>query len=145
MKIAFLCPHCSRENLGDPAAGPTPLCAHCRQPLPLTFTPSLLEQGIIDRCAVCGGDRFYVQKDFNRLLGVVIVAVGVGLSYALYGFNMAALVLGLSVCVAVDFILYKILPEVTVCYACHSIYREFTRNPQHKPFDLHIAEEYDHR
>lgn len=144
MNVSFLCPHCSKENTCPAAEGLAYACAQCRRPVSLDWTLSAREQGVIERCCVCGGERLYIQKDFNRLLGVVILAVGVGLSYLIYGFNMVALILGLTVCVLVDFILYKILPEVTVCYACHAIYREFAKNPQHKPFDLHIAEEYDH-
>ena len=146
MNVAFLCPHCSRENVGEtPAVAAAAACAHCRRPIDLAFTPSMLERNLIDRCAVCGNDRLYVQKDFNRRLGVAILAAGVALSYVFFGFNLPALILGLTACVGVDFLLYKMLPEVTVCYACQSIYRGYARNPQHQPFDLHVAEEYERR
>ncbi|MBI1747363.1 MAG: hypothetical protein HYR55_12340 [Acidobacteria bacterium] len=144
MKIAFLCPYCAQEiSWTVNAENQAPACPHCRRTIRLTHAPSLIKTAQIDRCSICQGDRFYVQKDFNRILGVVIIGLGLAISYFLFGFNMAALILGLTVCVVIDVVLHRILPEVTVCYRCHSIYRHFVRNPAHKPFDLHIAEEYE--
>jgi hypothetical protein len=143
MKIAFLCAKCSEENIFDTEAAGELRCHACRASLKLSVSESIRERGLIDRCAVCSNDRFYVQKDFNRKLGLALVLGGVLLGYLLFGFNMFALIGGLTVCSLLDYLLYKTLPEVTVCYACHSVYRDFKRNPSHKPFDLNVAEEYE--
>jgi len=78
----------------------------------------------------------YVQKDFNRRLGLAIVLLGVLFSYHTYG-------LSLLVCAIIDFILYRVLPLVTVCYKCGAIHRGFVSNPRHVGFDMHTAEQYD--
>jgi hypothetical protein len=45
----------------------------------------------------------------------------------------------------VDFLVYFLVGEVTVCYACHAIFRGFERNPDHEPFDLKKLEKYGGR
>jgi hypothetical protein len=43
----------------------------------------------------------------------------------------------------VDALLYKLLPEVTICYKCHSQYRQVSGNPANAPFALGLAEKFD--
>ncbi len=140
-RIAYLCPSCSGEN--EIELDSDTRCRACGARLELKFSAAMKDLRIVDRCALCGSDRLYIQKDFNRKLGLAIVAAAVLLSYILFGFDLPALVAGLSACVAADYLLYRLLPEVAVCYACSAIYRGFARNPEHKPFDLNVAEEYD--
>lgn len=100
----------------------------------------------MDACPSCGKRAFYIQKDFNRNLGlgIVILCGLVGLYYVWldqpYMFYAA-----LGVAVLVDALLYLLLPEVTVCYACKAIFRGADRNPEHTGFDLHIADVYEGR
>lgn len=140
-RIAYLCPSCSAEN--EIELDSDARCRACGARLELKFSAAMKDLRIVDRCAVCESDRLYIQKDFNRKLGLAIVAASVLLSYILFGFDLPALVAGLSACVAADWLLYRLLPEVAVCYACSAIYRGFARNPEHKPFDLNVAEEYE--
>ena len=49
----------------------------------------------------------------------------------------------LAAAVLVDLIVYSRLKDVTVCYRCHAELRGFAPNPEHGPFDMHRAEEYD--
>ena len=53
--------------------------------------------------------------------------------------------LSLLASAAVDFLLYLMVADVTVCYACHAVYRGFPRNPQHSAFDLKELEKYGGR
>jgi len=53
--------------------------------------------------------------------------------------------LTLGITAAVDYILYRLVGDVTVCYACHTIYRGFQRNPTHIAFDLKNLEKYGGR
>ena len=46
---------------------------------------------------------------------------------------------------AVDFLIYSVVSEVTVCYSCHAIYRGFQPNPAHDKFDLKNLEKYGGR
>jgi hypothetical protein len=45
------------------------------------------------------------------------------------------------VCALIDLILYRVLPMITVCYRCRSIYRGFP-NSAHEGFNLGINDRY---
>jgi len=108
--------------------------------------PALENEHFVRNCVGCGHDTLYVQKDFNRTLGVAIVVAGSLAS--LYFFSKSRPVYGmlaLFVSAGIDFLIYSLVGEVTVCYACHAIYRGFQRNPSHGPFDLKDLEKYGGR
>ena len=110
------------------------------------MTDSINDRAIVTTCVSCGHDALYVQKDFNRQVGLLIVGSGIAASLYLFAngqpiFAMAAL--GLTA--LVDFLLYLFVREVTVCYSCHAIYRGFPLNPGHEPFDLKKLEKYGGR
>jgi hypothetical protein len=107
---------------------------------------TLEERNYVRNCVACGHDTLYTQKDFNRNLGVGIVVVGSLI--ALYFFSRAEPIyamLALFVSAGVDFLIYSLVKEVTVCYSCHAIYRGFAKNPEHGPFDLKELEKYGGR
>jgi len=83
---------------------------------------------MLERCGVCGHDKFYLQKDFNPRLGLLIFAIGVIFSYH-------TKFISLFVATAIDFILYYIIPTVTICYQCRAIYRGFKENPAHRGYN----------
>ena len=104
---------------------------------------SLTTARMVDRCALCGHDNLYIQKDFNRALGISIVVIGVMLSLVLFAqSNAFYAMLALIGTAVVDAVIYFIVGEVTVCYACHTIYRGFDPNPDHAPFNLELLERY---
>jgi hypothetical protein len=108
--------------------------------------PSIQKNGFVRNCVACGHDTLYIQKDFNRTLGLAIVIVGSLVAWFFYQrsqpfFGMLALVTS----AAVDFIIYSLVRDVTVCYSCHTVYRGFARNPDHGPFDLKDLEKYGGR
>ncbi len=146
MKIFFLCPHCKRELEFDPAeAGQSESpCPLCEQPIRLHITEPMRRNNLVDRCAVCECNKVYVQKDFNRTLGVTIFAAGAVLFLLCAWKNR--LIEGTLVWAAfaiADALLYKFLPDVTICYKCYAQYREVARNPDTQPFELGLAEKYD--
>ena len=107
---------------------------------------SLLETAMVQTCIACGHDTLYIQKDFNRTLGLAIVVAGslasvwfLARSEPLYA------MLALGAMAAVDLLIYSLVGNVTVCYACHAIYRGFARNPKHEAFDLKDLEKYGGR
>ena len=98
---------------------------------------------MVDTCAVCGRDNLYIQKDLNRTLGILVVAIGVGCSILFFAQNRPFVaMLALVATALVDAVIYLLVSEVTVCYACHAIYRGFRRNPDHAPFNLELLERY---
>lgn len=107
------CPHCSKEwaKIEDVA-------------------------NILERCPVCTCRQFYVDKDFNQILGFVIMGIGIVLVPFTYG-------LSLPVFALIDWIIYKKVPRLIACYRCGSEYRAFEIPPQLKPFMHHIGLKYD--
>jgi hypothetical protein len=100
----------------------------------------------VDVCACCGHSDLYVQKDFNRTLGLAIVILGCLGSLVFFGLGRPLPAFGALVAMAgIDGLIYLLVGDVAVCYSCHAIYRGFRRNPAHRPFDLELLERYGGR
>ncbi|MFQ5865670.1 MAG: hypothetical protein ACE5IW_10610 [bacterium] len=133
MTVEFVCSHCEKDILADLTKNhETIQCPDCLHEVAVQLTNSMKKGGKVDRCAICGKIRFYVQKDFNPRLGWLIFAIGVIFSYHTYG-------LTLLIATIIDFILYKVLKTVTICYHCRAIYRGFEEDPSHRGFDHNLA------
>ena len=132
MKVEFLCPHCRTENRAESLPAENFVCIKCGQNVALRLSEESRDSGMIHGCAVCGQNSFYLQKDFNPRLGLLIFAVGVIFSYH-------TRFLSLLLATAIDFVLYHTLPTVTVCYQCRAIYRAFNENPLHQGFNHVVA------
>ncbi|HEX4998615.1 MAG TPA: hypothetical protein VFY29_10320 [Terriglobia bacterium] len=144
--IILQCRKCEAELQTAPATGLNLVCPQCREAVPLRLTESLARSGPVDACAACGHDRLYIQKDFNRNLGLAIVIGGAVISVLFFAFGYpfyAMLTLGVTA--VVDILVYSLVGTVTVCYVCHTIYRGFERNPAHGPFDLKDLEKFGGR
>jgi predicted RNA-binding Zn-ribbon protein involved in translation (DUF1610 family) len=141
--IHFKCRGCEIElevNAPD-AAGYA--CPDCGQSTHLRTTEAVGAGEAVDMCASCGHDNLYIQKDFNRMLGMAIVVVGVGFSVVLFAMDEPFLAMGALVGMAlIDLAIYFLVGSVTVCYACHTIYRGFPPNPDHEPFNLEMLERH---
>ena len=90
----------------------------------------------LDHCPTCGYAYLYIRKDFNKLLGCAIIAIGALLSPKTMGMSLA-------VCALIDAILYKRLRSITACYICGAEFRDYLVNPDHKEFDLALDEGYE--
>ncbi|RMF65739.1 MAG: hypothetical protein D6743_07545 [Calditrichaeota bacterium] len=133
MTVEFVCSHCDKDILAELSSDKKEIrCPHCEETFPVKLSRSMQAGGKVDRCVVCGKNRFYVQKDFNPRLGLTIFAIGVIFSYHTYG-------LTLLIATVIDFILYKVLKTVTICYNCRAIYRGFEEDPTHRGFDHELA------
>lgn len=94
------------------------------------------------KCESCGATDAYVQKDVPKRLFLGILIVCLGVSFYLLSRNW---VLGFGALVALallDFILYKTLPNVAVCYGCGMFLRDIANSKGLKPFDPHVGEHY---
>jgi hypothetical protein len=77
---------------------------------------------------------------------MAIVGVGIAASLFFFARNQPVFAMAsLAATAGVDFLVYFLVGEVTVCYACHAVYRGFGRNPEHEPFDLKKLEKYGGR
>ena len=148
MRVTTFCEKCDSELTFDSTKDheKEASCSECSETMRIAFSDRILQDNMVDSCPSCGKRAFYIQKDFNRNLGlgIVILCALVGLYYVWhdqpYMFYAA-----LGFAVLIDAVLYLFLPEVTVCYACKAVFRGVTRNPEHLGFDLHIADIYEGR
>ncbi|HET6277243.1 MAG TPA: hypothetical protein VFG08_00520 [Candidatus Polarisedimenticolia bacterium] len=139
MSVAFVCNACEAPVYArlDGTTGEI-ACAACGQRHLLQGIMPDRPAGTLERCMRCGLDRLYVQKDFNRKLGLAVFAVAALLSVPTWG-------LSLVVATLIDLGLYFLLGDVTICYGCSTQHRGFARNPAHGAFDLHVAEAIDNQ
>lgn len=138
-----ICPRCETEALYPLAKGPAaPRCPECG----FEWREGAVDidpERPLDRCVFCGRDELYVQKDFNRQLGLGIVLTSfliVFLVMLLHDHRTGIYLL--FVLAAVDFVAYALLRNVAVCYLCQSVYRGLPTNPEHRGFDLGLEEKH---
>jgi predicted RNA-binding Zn-ribbon protein involved in translation (DUF1610 family) len=141
--IHFQCRGCEAELETTPGQAERYSCPGCGERVHLRLTRAVRAGEAVDLCAGCGHPNLYIQKDFSRALGMTIVVFGVGICVVLFALDhpfmaMAALV-GMAV---VDTTIFVVVGSVTVCYACHTIYRGFPLNPEHEPFRLELLEQH---
>jgi len=144
--VHFKCRACGRELEILPSSVNRVVCTHCQSELPVFINDSIVNRNIVTTCVSCGHDTLYVQKDFNRSTGLAIVIFGIAASIFFFARGEPMIAMGaLGLTALVDFLAYTLVREVTVCYSCHAIYRGFSRNPEHEPFDLKKLEKYGGR
>jgi hypothetical protein len=137
--VAFVCESCERPIYSRfDGARENAACQGCGHRHALQSESDSRPGGPILHCLRCGLDQLYVQKDFNRKIGLAVFAVAALLSVPTWG-------LSLLVATLIDLGLYFLLGDVTICYACNTQHRGFARNPAHGDFDLHIAEAIDNQ
>jgi hypothetical protein len=139
MTVAFVCEGCDRAvHVPAAAAGDGSVCPGCGRTHGLLLDPSAAGPRCLESCLRCGLDRLYVQKDFNRKIGLAVFVVAAVLSVPTWGLSLLAATL-------IDLALYYALGDVTVCYGCGAQHRGFVRNPAHAAYDLHVAESIERR
>ncbi|MDP2654206.1 MAG: hypothetical protein Q8Q08_09270 [Candidatus Omnitrophota bacterium] len=91
---------------------------------------------IFERCPVCECRQFYRDKDFNQILGCLIMLFAVVLVPWTYGISLPVFAL-------LDFLLRKRIPNMVVCYRCGTEFRGFPVPEHFKGFLHHIGLKYD--
>jgi hypothetical protein len=136
LTLALACPGCGKTVEGplDPAQ-PRAVCRACARETPLPEAAALAPGAMPPVCVVCGSPDLYVQRDFNRALGLTIAAVGLALGPFTSWISTV-------VAIAIDAVLYVLVPLVGVCYACNAQYRGFRRDQAPKAFDIAIHDVY---
>jgi len=136
MRLDWRCPECGDAVRSFVESAPdTVPCPSCTVSQPVVAPPA---SGVpVDRCALCGGRALYAAKDFPRKTGLAIVFVAAVLA------PITAYV-SLFVAALLDAGLYLVLGDATVCYACKTEHRGTPRNPEHAPYDIHVAEPFQY-
>lgn len=130
--ITRKCKECKHEQQIEVYAGNQIICPQCGH-----FWGKMVPfDKVFETCVICQCKQFYMQKDFHQLLGCAVVFVGILLVPATYG-------LSLPLMAALDWILYKQVMNMAVCYRCGAEYRGFKIPGHLKPFMHHIGMKYD--
>ncbi|MEM7233380.1 MAG: hypothetical protein AAF517_14475 [Planctomycetota bacterium] len=142
--VQCVCPHCDEEFffLVTDRRAATICCPGCGATFPGSGDVPA-ESAPVERCLVCGNEEFYIQKDFNRQIGLWIVLTSFLIIFlVMLKWDHRTGIYCLFGLAAVDWIAYRLLPEVTVCYLCQSVYRRFPLHPKHRGFYLGDEEKY---
>ncbi len=121
----YYCPACEYKNevvVDDPNEGTQ--CGNCEYKIKFVSDPKAEKF----QCHLCGYDDFYLVKDFNKMLGLLIFIAGAILSIWTYG-------LSLAVAAFIDWILYKKLQFLKVCYICDSEFRNLPISTEDKAYE----------
>ncbi len=123
---------CKKYARLDVADGVQLVCPHCQK----EWGRVDHVETIFDRCPICTCRQFYTDKDFNQIIGFAVMGVGIVLVPMTYG-------LSLPVFALVDWLIYRQVPKMIVCYRCGSEFRAFSIPERLKPFMHHIGLKYD--
>src|SRR5262245_51068793 len=144
--IQFKCRGCEAEIAISPEPVGSVVCPACKAQQQVRIPAGLSQWKKVTQCIACGHEDLYVQKDFNRQLGLGIVVAGILVSTYFFNHRQAFYAMASLVATAlVDLLIYTLVGSVTVCYSCHAIYRGFERNPDHEAFDLKKLEKFGGR
>ena len=129
--VNFLCDQCEKRLAREAEEAARP-CDHCGAASSVVAPPA---NAVIDRCAACDHDQLYFQKDFNRATGITLVVIGAIFVPWTYGLSL----LGVTI---LDYIVWRMVKDVIVCYHCQAVHRGYAPNPALKPFDLVIHDRH---
>ena len=129
--VHFLCKQCE-ARVAREAGEPARACESCGAANDIVAPAA---DAIIDRCAACAHEELFFQKDFNRTTGIALVVLGSIFVPWTYGLSL----LGVTI---LDYIVWRIVKDVIVCYECQAVHRGYPPNPDIKPFDLVIHDRH---
>jgi DNA-directed RNA polymerase subunit RPC12/RpoP len=136
VSLAFACPSCGASVEASLDATTTDVaCGGCGARAALPEAAQVAASRRAEVCPVCGSTDLYQQRDFNRVLGLSLVAIGVLSGPFTRWISTVAFV-------ALDAVLYLLVPTVAVCYACEAQQRGFDRKTGPKPFEIAIHDAY---
>ena len=137
MQILFRCRHCFAECKANPSRDKgLLLCKACGKQQVLRYTESYRAQNIVDRCAVCGNQDFYIRDEARKAWGLIYLLAGSGAAYFTYGLSLVIGGYGFY------WYFWK-YPKLTVCYHCYTKYRNCRVNPQHGEYDLEVVNRFE--
>lgn len=144
MELTFECPECGAVNRAKDAESAAEfVCRHCNQARS-AHADCMSTEGLA-HCPYCGTGKLYVQKDFPQGLGLAIVILG--FAWATWYWYQVRPVAAYAVLIGsalLDLVLWKKVPDVTICYRCLGQMRGPDVRPAGRfhPFDLEVGETF---
>ena len=107
IKINNECNHCSYYSAYEIQKQTNINCKKCN-----VFLCSINKDWTFEKlCPFCNGRDFYKRKNFNQILGLIIVLIGgilaISISYAC-----------LIILTIIDYFFYKKISNIGICYKC---------------------------
>lgn len=130
-QILARCPHCKETGTLEIKKGSL-ACPFCQK----EWGEIQDSADPLNRCPVCQCRQFYLSKNFNQFLGCLIVFAGIILVPWTFG-------LSLPVFALIDWIIYKRVPTIIICYQCAAEFHNLSTDRRLKPFMHHIGLKYD--
>lgn len=127
MRVRTQCRECGLPFDQRIIAGGELACPNCGDVR--SVAASGWDEGQVTVCPICDCKHLYRQRDFNRALGCLLVAIGAALVPWTYGLSLIALSL-------LDLWLYRRLGDAVVCYRCDTVYRDAKPTESQTDFDL---------
>ncbi len=89
------------------------------------------------QCLACDGDALYRTKIFPRKIGLGVIALA---GVLMFWFDSPLPIVGAAV---LDGLLFLVLPDVAVCYRCHSHHRGAPSAKALDTYDLELASTFE--
>lgn len=125
MTVQFTCKNCgSGIHVYPELTAHKIQCDVCQVEQPVKFDLAH-EESILKDCPGCERKDFYSQKDFNRKLGVMLFVLAAVVSTVMlyYGINPLWYLSTFIVLYALDFVLFRRLKQIAICYKCQTVFR----------------------
>ena len=138
IRINYECDDCKHFNQFSIDGNKILECLSCEN----KFGTIDLNWNYNNSCLFCNSSSFYKRKNFNQLIGLIIIILGGILAiwfYDTYGPLSYLILLGFSL---IDFILFKLTKYIGVCYSCSSEYMNIKDVELLADFDHHQLEMY---
>jgi len=130
--VEYLCRGCEWRLPAESGIEKSIPCENCGEDNGVIASPAT---DPVSKCGSCGHEELFVQKDFNRTTGIVLVIIGAIFVPWTYGLSLLAVTI-------LDFIVYYMVRDVVVCYDCQAVHRGYPENPDIQPFDLVIHDRH---
>lgn len=145
MQFRFNCPTCKKftenKSIDEWIHANVATCVQGHSSS-IQFSELLQAKGLWDECPQCHAFDVYAQKDVPKKLFLILLVIGLLIAFVLLSINFWWGFSALIFLTILDLFLYKLLPNVLVCYVCNSECRGYSNEQGALPFDHHIAEKY---
>ncbi|MCX6104029.1 MAG: hypothetical protein NT000_12335 [Proteobacteria bacterium] len=135
VEFSSFCPHCHSFQEFSLEVFAIRFCGSCHADIFVNATDAFKESFHFNQCPHCSSAHLYRQKDFNRKLGISLMAIGIILSFFTYGISLLLVTV-------IDWWLYKKVGDVGCCYRCQSQFRLSPEVDALPSFDLELYDYY---
>jgi phage FluMu protein Com len=134
--VAFRCEGCGRAVSAEASReADVPIaCPRCGRTSTL-HAAAVNETGGLRACVRCCCPDLYRHRDFDKRIGLAVVALAAVLAPFTYYLSLLA-------AAAIDAALYLRLPDLYGCYRCRARHRRFAPAPRPEPFDPAVADRW---